>query len=127
MNLRDEKVMSNMKHMKMAIFVLTVAILGTSALIVNPGKMAYAQGNVTQGNVTQGNNTQGDVTKTIDADSLIKALKARHPILAQLVTNEDKDLVVKLKDLDTKEAIKTALALNMLHLLQQYREIDQPK
>jgi hypothetical protein len=117
MNIRDEKVMSNMKHMKIAIFVLTVAILGTSALIVNPGKMAYAQGNVTQGNVT----------KTIDADSLIKALKARHPILAQLVTNEDKDLVVKLKDLDTKEAIKTALALNMLHLLQQYREIDQPK
>ena len=122
MNLRDEKVMSNMKHMKIAIFVLTVAILGTTALIVNPGKMAYAQGNVTQGNVTQGN-----VTTTIDADSLIKALKARHPILAQLVTNEDKDLVVKLKDLDTKEAIKTALALNMLHLLQQYREIDQPK
>jgi hypothetical protein len=122
MNIRDEKVMSNMKHMKIAIFVLTVAILGTTALIVNPGKMAYAQGNVTQGNKTQGN-----VTTTIDADSLIKALKARHPILAQLVTNEDKDLVVKLKDLDTKEAIKTALALNMLHLLQQYREIDQPK
>jgi len=122
MNIRDEKVMSNMKHMKIAIFVLTVAILGTTALIVNPGKMAYAQGNITQGNVTQGN-----VTTTIDADSLIKALKARHPILAQLVTNEDKDLVVKLKDLDTKEAIKTALALNMLHLLQQYREIDQPK
>ena len=122
MNIRDEKVMSNMKHMKIAIFVLTVAILGTTALIVNPGKMAYAQGNITQGNVTQGN-----VTTTIDADSLIKSLKARHPILAQLVTNEDKDLVVKLKDLDTKEAIKTALALNMLHLLQQYREIDQPK
>jgi len=122
MNIRDEKVMSNMKHMKIAIFVLTVAILGTTALIVNPGKMAYAQGNITQGNVTQGN-----VTTTIDADSLIKALKARHPILAQLVTNEDKDLVVKLKDLETKEAIKTALALNMLHLLQQYREIDQPK
>jgi hypothetical protein len=122
MNIRDEKVMSNMKHMKIAIFVLTVAILGTTALIVNPGKMAYAQGNITQGNKTQGN-----VTTTIDADSLIKALKARHPILAELVTNEDKDLVVKLKDLDTKEAVKTALALNMLHLLQQYREIDQPK
>ena len=113
MNIRDERVMSNMKHMKIAIFVLTVAILGTTALIVNSGNMAYAQGNIT--------------TTTIDADSLIKALKARHPILAQLVTNEDKDLVVKLKDLDTKEAIKTALALNMLHLLQQYKEIDQPK
>ena len=114
--------MFNMKHVKIALFVLTVSILGTSALIANSGNMAYAQGNITQGNKTQGN-----VTATIDADSLIKALKARHPILAQLVTNEDKDLVVKLKDLDTKEAIKTALALNMLHLLQQYREVDQPK
>ena len=114
--------MFNLKHMKIAVFVLTVSILGTSALIVNSGNMAYAQGNN-----TQGNNTQGDVTKTIDADSLIKALKARHPVLAQLVTNEDKDLVVKLKALDTKEALKTALALNMLHLLQQYREIDEPQ
>ena len=104
--------MFNMKHMKIAIFVLTVSILGTSALIVNSGNMAYAQGNV---------------TTTIDADSLIKALKARHPILAQLVTNEDKDLVVKFKDLDAKEAVKTALALNMLHLLQQYKEIDEPQ
>jgi len=98
--------------MKIAVIVLTVSILGTSALIVNSGNMVYAQGNV---------------TTTIDADSLIKDLKARHPILAQLVTNEDKDLVVKLKDLDTKEAVKTALALNMLHLLQQYREIDEPQ
>lgn len=114
--------MFKMKHMKIAIFVLTVSILGTSALIVNSGNMAYAQGNE-----TQGNETQGDVTTTIDADSLIKALKERHPVLAQLVTNEDKDLVVKLKDLDTKEAVKTALALNMLHLLQQYREIDEPQ
>ena len=111
-----------MKHMKIAVFVLTVSKLGTSALIVNSGNMVYAQGNK-----TQGNNTQGDVTKTIDADSLIKALKARHPVLAQLVTNEDKNLVVKFKDLDTKEALKTALALNMLHLLQQYREIDEPQ
>ena len=116
-----------MKHMKIAIFVLAVSILGTSALIVNSGNMAYAQGNETQGNETQGNETQVDVTTTIDADSLIKDLKARHPILAQLVTNEDKDLVVKINDLDTKEAVKTALALNMLHLLQQYREIDEPQ
>ena len=114
--------MFNMKHMKIAIFVLTVSILGTSALIVNSGNMAYAQGNE-----TQGNETQADVTTTIDADSLIKDLKARHPILAQLVTNEDKDLVVKINNLDTKEAVKTALALNMLHLLQQYREIDEPQ
>lgn len=111
-----------MKHMKVVIFVLTVSILGTSTLVVNSGNMAYAQGNE-----TQGNETQVDATTTIDADSLIKDLKARHPILAQLVTNEDKDLVLKLNDLETKEAVKTALALNMLHLLQQYREIDEPQ
>jgi spore coat protein CotH len=109
--------MFNMKHMKIAIFVLTVSILGTSALIVNSGTMAYAQTDI----------TTNTTTTTIDADSLIKDLKARHPILAELVTNEDKDLVVKFKDLDTKEAVKTALALNMLHLLQQYREIDEPQ
>ena len=106
-----------MKYMKIAIFALTVSILGTSALIVNSGKMAYAQTEI----------TTNTTTTTIDTDSLIKDLKARHPILAELVTNEDKDLVVKFKDLDTKEALKTALALNMLHLLQQYREIDEPQ
>ena len=106
-----------MKHMKIVIFVLTVSILGTSVLIVKSGNIAYAQGN----------ETQVEATTTIDADSLIKDLKARHPILAELVTNEDKDLVLKLNDLETKEAVKTALALNMLHLLQQYREIDEPQ
>ena len=35
--------MFNMKYMKIAIFALTVSILGTSALIVNSGNMAYAQ------------------------------------------------------------------------------------
>jgi hypothetical protein len=109
--------MFNMKYMKIAIFALTVSILGTSALIVHSGNMAYAQTDI----------TTNTTTTTIDADSLIKDLKARHPILAELVTNEDKDLVVKFKDLDTKEALKTALALNMLHLLQQYREIDEPQ
>ena len=126
MNIRDEKVMSNMKH-ENCYLCIDSRNTGNYCTDRQSRKMAYAQGNVTQGNVTQGNVTQGKVTTTIDADSLIKALKARHPILAQLVTNEDKDLVVKLKDLDTKEAIKTALALNMLHLLQQYREVDQPK
>ena len=106
-----------MKYMKTAIFVLTVSILGISALIVNSGNMAYAQTDI----------TTNTTTTTIDADSLIKDLKARHPMLSQLVTNEDKDFAVKFKDLDTKEALKTALALNMLHLLQQYKEIDEPQ
>ena len=65
--------MFNMKHMKIAIVVLTVSILGTSALIVNSGNMAYAQTDI----------TTNTTTTTIDTDSLIKDLKARHPILAQ--------------------------------------------
>ena len=108
----------NQNIMKLAIFVSTVAILGTAALIVNPGKMAYAQGNLT---------AQGNMTAVIDVDTLTKNIKERHPILAQMQADEDADLVEKIKGLDTKEAVKTAIALNMLRLLQQYKEVDEAK
>jgi hypothetical protein len=110
--------MMNQNIMKLAIFVSTAAILGTAALIVNPGKMAYAQGNLT---------AQGNMTAVIDVDTLSKNIKERHPILAQLQADEDADLVEKFKDLDSKEAVKTAIALNMLRLLQQYKEVDEAK
>jgi hypothetical protein len=110
--------MMNQNIMKLAIFVFTVAILGTAALIVNPGKMAYAQGNLT---------AQGNMTAVIDVDTLTKNIKERHPILAQMQADEDADLVEKIKGLDTKEAVKTAIALNMLRLLQQYKEVDEAK
>lgn len=108
----------NQNIMKLAIFVFTAAILGTAALIVNPGKMAYAQGNLT---------AQGNMTAVIDVDTLTKNIKERHPILAQMQADEDADLVEKIKGLDTKEAVKTAIALNMLRLLQQYKEVDEAK
>jgi hypothetical protein len=108
-------IMMNQNIMKLAIFVVTVAILGTAALIVNPGKLAYAQGNLT---------AQGNTTAVIDVDTLTKNIKERHPILALMQADEDADLVEKFKDLDSKEAVKTAIALNMLRLLQQYKEVD---
>ena len=108
----------NQNVMKLAIFVSTVAILGTAALIVNPGKMAYAQGNLT---------AQGNMTAVIDVDTLSKNIKERHPVLAQMQANEDADLVAKIKGLDSKEAVKTVIALNMLRLLEQYREVDAAK
>jgi len=104
----------NEKIMKMAIFVLTAAILGTAAL-VHPENIALAQ--------TQGNTT-GNLTTVIDVDTLSKNIKERHPILAQFAGDEDQDIVVKIKGMDPKEAAKTAIALNILRMLQQYKQLD---
>jgi hypothetical protein len=60
----------------------------------------------------------------IDVDTLSKNIKERHPILAQMGADEDKVLIVGVKDMDPKEAVKTVIALNMLRLLQQYKEVD---
>jgi hypothetical protein len=126
------------KHniIKMSIMISTIAILGTTAVIINPANMAYAQGtigdiisnmtqgNMTQGNMTQGNMTQGNMTTVIDVDTLTKNIKERHPILTQMSADEDQDLMVKIKGMDPKEAAKTTIALNMLRLLQQYKQLD---
>ena len=104
----------NEKIMKMTIFVLTAAILGTAAL-VHPENIALAQ--------TQGNTT-GNLTTVIDVDTLSKNIKERHPLLAQFAGDEDQDIVVKIKGMDPKEAAKTAIALNILRMLQQYRQLD---
>ena len=104
----------NEKIMKMAIFVLTAAILGTAAL-VHPENIALAQ--------VQGNTT-GNLTTVIDVDTLSKNIKERHPILAQFAGDEDQDIVVKIKGMDPKEAAKTMIALNILRMLQQYKQLD---
>jgi hypothetical protein len=104
----------NEKIMKMAIFVLTTAILGT-AVLVHPENTALAQ---TQGNFT------GNLTTVIDVDTLSKNIKDRHPILAQFAGDEDEDIIVKMKGMDPKEAAKTAIALNILRMLQQYKQLD---
>ena len=106
------------KHniIKVSIMILTIAILGTTALIINPANMTYAQGtigdiisnmtqgNTTQGNTTQGNTTQGNMTTVIDVDTLTENIKERHPILTQMSADEDQDLMVKIKGMDPKEA-----------------------
>jgi len=121
---------------KLSIMILTIAILGTTALIISPANMAYAQGTIgdiisnmtqgdtTQGNTTQGNTTQGNMTTVIDVDTLAENIKERHPILTQMSADEDQDLMVKIKGMDPKEAAKTTIALNILRLLQQYKQLD---
>jgi hypothetical protein len=129
--------MVNQKFTKGPIIIMTVILLVAAAVVVNPVNMAHAQGNVTQalgnvtkaiGNATQalGNATQkqGNLTAVIDVDTLSKNIKQRHPILAQMAGDEDKNAIVVIKGMDPKEAAKTIIALNMLRLLQQYKEVD---
>ena len=122
--------MINQKFTKGPIVIITVTLLVAAAVLVNPVSMVHAQGNVTQalGNVTKalGNATQkqGNLTAVIDVDTLSKNIKDRHPILAQMAADEDKNTIVVIKGMDPKEAAKTILALNMLRLLQQYKEVD---
>lgn len=122
---------------KLSIMALTIAIIGSTALIINPTKVAHGQGtvgdiisnltqnNTTQSNTPQGNATQGNLTAVIDVETLAKNIKERHPILAQMAGNEDQDLMVKIKGMDSKEAAKTTIALNILRLLQQYEKLDE--
>ena len=126
---------------KLSVMALTIAIMASSALIVNPTKVAHGQGsvgdiisnltqsNTTQGNMTQGNATQddareGNLTVVIDVDTLSENIKERHPILAQMAGNEDQDIIVKIKGMDSKETAKTTIALNILRLLEDYKRLD---
>ena len=101
--------MSNTKYTRITIFVIAAAILGTTAMIVNPGRMAYAQDNA---------------TATVDADGVIKSLKAKHGALSALGEDGDRELLSKLKDMDAKEAAQTALALNIIRALQEYKAVE---
>jgi hypothetical protein len=122
--------MVNQKFTKGPVIIMTVTLLIAAAVLVSPVNMVHAQGNATQtqGNATQtqGNATQkkGNLTAVIDVDTLSKNIKERHPILAQMAADEDKGTIVVIKGMDPKEAAKTIIALNMLRLLQQYKEVD---
>jgi hypothetical protein len=128
-----------LKHnkIKLSIMVIAITILGTSVLITNPAKTAFGQGtiddilrlnvtqdNMKQGNMSGGNMSGGNMTAVIDVDTLAKNIKERHPILAQMAADEDQDLMMKIKDMDAKEAAKTTIVLNMLRLLQHYKQLD---
>ena len=103
-------VMSNTKYTRIAIFVISAAILGSTAMIVNPGRMAYAQDNA---------------TATVDSEGIIKSLKAKHAALSALGEDGDRELLSKIKDMDAKEAAQTALALNIIRALQEYRAVEE--
>jgi flagellar motility protein MotE (MotC chaperone) len=115
--------MVNQKFTKVPIIFMTATLLVAAAVLVNPVNMVHAQGNATQepANATQ---KQGNLTAVIDVDTLSKNIKERHPILAQMAGDEDKNTIVVIKGMDPKEAAKTIIALNMLRLLQQYKEVD---
>ena len=115
--------MVNQKFTKAPIIFMTATLLVVAAVLVNPVNLVHAQGNATQApaNATQ---KQGNLTAVIDVDTLSKNIKQRHPILAQMAGDEDKNTIVVIKGMDPKEAAKTIIALNMLRLLQQYKEVD---
>ena len=116
--------------------VTAITILGTM-LISNFSMTALGQGiindmlrlnetqdNITQGNMSGGNLIGGNVTALIDVDTLTQNIKERHPILAQMTVEEDPALMNKIKGMDSKEAVKTTIALDILRLLQQYKQLD---
>ena len=109
---------------KLSIILITFAMLGSIALTINPAQIGYAQGSI--GDILR-NITDGDGNMThgnIDIDTLTKNITERHPILAQTTSDEYQYLTTKIKDMDSKEAAKTIIALNMLRLLQQYKQLD---
>ena len=99
---------------KSSIFIMTAALLIAAAAVISPVKVVHAQGNATNGNLSA----------VIDLDTLSKNIKERHPLLAKMTADEDKNQIVVIKGMDPKEAAKTIIALNMLRLLQQYKEVD---
>ena len=121
---------------KLSIMALTIVIMASSAVIISPTNVAHGQGtvgdmisnltqsNTTQSNTTQSNVAQGNLTAVIDVDTLAQNIIERHPILAQMGGIEDQDSWVIIKSMDSKEAAKTIIALNLLRLLQQYESLD---
>ena len=55
---------------------------------------------------------------------IIKSLKAKHKALSALGEDGDRELLSKIKDMDAKEAAQTALALNIIRALQEYKAVE---
>ena len=108
---------------KSSIFIMTVALLIAAAAVISPVNMIHAQVNATNGSLSA-DATKGNLSAVIDVDTLSKNIKERHPLLAKMTADEDKNQIVVIKGMDPKEAAKTIIALNMLRLLQQYKEVD---
>ena len=100
-------------YQKTVILAVMASIMLSAALLATPSfRVANAQANVT-------------ATMDADVDNIVKLLKAKHPVLAELADDADKNLVAKIKVLDAKDAVKTAIALNIVRELMQYKLVDQ--
>ena len=108
---------------KSSIFIVTAALLIAAAAVISPVNVVHAQTNATNGTLSA-DATKGNLSAVIDVDTLSKNIKERHPLLAKMTADEDKNQIVVIKGMDPKEAAKTIIALNMLRLLQQYKEVD---
>jgi len=139
--------MSKTTHAKIAIFVIAATLLSSAALVVGPTRIVFAQGNMSSMNATGGLNQTGDMSMTapetmksmmnatganvtgltvvMDVDTFKNLLKQKHPLLAQLAEDQDKDLIAKIKAQEVKQALKDEIALNILRLLAQYKAIDE--
>jgi hypothetical protein len=139
-------------YAKIAIFAIAATLLSTTAMVVSPSRMAFAQGNMSSMNATSsmqgtpsnmsmaapetmqsmmnatgatgGANVTG-LTVVMDVDTFKNLLKQNHPLLAQIQEDEDRDLIAKIKAQEVKQALKNEIALNILRLLAQYKAIDQ--
>ena len=115
--------MSNMRYTKIAVFLVGPILWSTTALVIGPTRMAYAQGNMSNANATGANVT--GLTVVMDVDTFKNLVKQNHPLLAQFQENEDRDLIAKIKTQEVKQALKDEIALNILRLLAQYKAIDE--
>ena len=100
----------SIQHTKIAIFVISGGNTGNTALVINPGRMAYAQDNA---------------TATVDSEGIIKSLKAKHERCLHWERTGIENCFQKIKDMDAKEAAQTALALNIIRALQEYRAVEE--
>ena len=115
--------MSNTRYTKIVIFAIAATLLSTTALVISPARMAFAQGNMSNTNATGANVT--GMTVVMDVDTFKNLVKQNHPLLAQFAGDEDRDLIAKIKVQEVKQALKNEIALNILRLLAQYKAIDE--
>ena len=71
-------------------------------------------------------NAQANETKALDVDGWIKTLKENHPSLASIQQAKDvQEVIVKIKAMETKEAIKDLLALHVLNDLMELKAAQE--
>src|SRR5580765_7271741 len=90
------------KITKSSMFVMTAALLLATAAVISPVNMVHAQGNTTNGNMSA-DATKGNLSAVIDVDTLSKNIKERHPLLAKMSAEEDKNQIVVKKGRNQKK------------------------